>query len=55
MNEQQLNELAKLITEAYAQGIINAVDLAEYLAINGICFKKDMKKKFKRYMTIWED
>lgn len=41
----QLERLTQLITQAYAQGITNAVDLAQYLINNGVCDNTDLQKK----------
>ena len=52
MRNSQIKKLTELLLKAYAQGITNAVDLAEYLANNGVCFKKDV---LRRYQAIWDE
>lgn len=52
MNSKQLNKLTELLLNAYTQGITNAVDLATFLANNGICFKKDIIRKCQ---ALWDE
>lgn len=43
----QLERLTQLITKAYAQGIANAVDLAQYLINNGVCDNAEIIRQIR--------